>query len=403
MGAEGVGSLLLIRTLTVQSGSAEAGLFVLVTYAWLAMNVVGNALGFVAARTAAQAPQQAALHGLVETSKRLAHVLLVPLAGVILLVILGFAWRGDMEPRETLAWAIFVTAHIVRLRALVQVFVVVGSGQLGADKLFQLSAVLAFYLVAVPLASHGAPTLVLAMVYLVAVGCSSVGASQWVWSALTPTHDAAAPMEADGRTVFRDTLRMIAFAGAGFVAGNADALVARWLFEDSAFVQYSLATKVGQVVALLASLLPAVYGPRISRLHANQEWSGLRRVRRLSLVATLAISSCLAAALLALDTSIARLLSPTDGAVLLAVLWVAVPGAVLQAVALALSNAVNSVGGRGLVGLTLANAGLAVLVSTFAGHWWGAQGIAAGTVAGNILMVAGLLHITTKIFSSQRT
>lgn len=400
MGAEGVGSLYLIRAIFNSSEPAQASQFTLVTYLWLALNVIGNAVGFVAARATARIDSRTQLRTLSNHVTRVARWALLPpstLAGLALGVALAV---GGMPITLVVAWAAFLVGHVLRLSGLVRLFVLVGDGQIGSDKWYQLAVVVAFYTVAIPCASADLGIMWIAFGYLATALIAALAAAAWQQRQLppsAPTDGAGEPVESV-RSMLHQCLDMLGYAGAGFLAGNADALVARSALSDHEFVQYALAAKLGQVIALAAGLIPAMLGPRITRLHRSGDVEALARVRRLSLLLALAASVFGALILLTARTELAAWLSPARNDVLLSIVWLMGMGAVLQAASLAQANAVNNVAGRGLIGTTLASAACAVIVSLLAARPFGAIGIAAGTVAGSVVMLVGLQHVTQKAF-----
>lgn len=398
MAAEGLGSLYLIRALLQGSDGSEASQFTLVTYLWLAFNVMGASLGFVAARAAARLDHRDHLAALSVNVKHLAWRMLLPAGLAVLIALLFMVLLGQLPVLYAAAWAGFVLGHLLRLLGLVRIFIHVGDGHLGADKWYQLSFSLLFYLVAIPLAQHGLSIGWIASAYVLSALLTWMGSAVWRRGRLPSTQDSnPAPVDSP-RALGRQSLSMIGFAAAGFLAGNADAMVARALLADHAFVQYAIAAKLGQVVALVAGLIPAMFGPRITRFHQARQWSELRHARRTSLALAMGVGAAGAMLLVALQDPVAQLLSPGRHDVLSSVLWIVAAGAVLQAASLALSNAVNSVAGSGLVLVTLVSAFVAVPVSAGLGWQHGALGVATGTVVGSVAMLIGLHQVTRRAF-----
>jgi len=399
MGVEGVGSLYLIRSLLHVQGSGQASQFTLITYLWLAFNVVANSLGFVASRAAARLHDRRGLRLLVRNVSRVGKLVLIPATVCVVLAMTTLFAASRISAATAIASILFIAGHAFRVLGLLKIYVSVGDGHLGSDKWYQLSMSLGFYAFAVIAAQHGIALMWIGAIYACVGTFVFAGSARWL-AAILPS--APTTTEAVGiitpRALALQTLAMVGYTAAGFLAGNADAFIARTLLADTSFVQYAVTAKLGQVIALTAALVPAMYGPRITRAHLAVDVDALARYRRESLSVAVGLSACGALLMFALRDTIGRWLIPGGHEVFSSVLWIMAAGAILQAAALSMANAINSVGGLGLVRLTLLSAGAAICTSIPLGHYFGPVGVATGTVCGSVVMIIGLLRITSRVF-----
>lgn len=398
MGVEGLGSLYLIRDLVHGADNQQASQFTLATYLWLAFNVIGNSLGFVASRAAARLPSRGLLRPLADNVSGVAARVMAGAWIAVVAVLAAMALAGRVPASAALGWTLLLGGHVLRLMGLLRIFVSVGDGHLGADKWYQFSMSLLFYATAIVAVRNGATLPWLGLLYALCGGVLYLAGNRWLDGAL-PATDAAALAAVDSpRSLVTQSASIAGFAAAGFLAGNADALIARSLLDDPSFVQYAVTAKLGQVIALTAGLVPAMYAPRITRGFHAGDHEGVRRHRRQALAVSLGLAGVGAALLVALGQQIARWMLPNGHDVFLEVLWIMAAGAVLQAASLSMANAVNSIAGGGLIRLTVVSAVAAVGCAAVLGRVLGPFGVALGTVAGSVVMVAGLLRLTKRAF-----
>ena len=399
MGVEGVGSLYLIRALLHVQGSDQASQFTLITYLWLAFNVVANSLGFVASRAAARLHDRNGLRLLVRNVSLVGKLVLVPATACVILAMAALLAAGSTPAATAMASILFIAGHSFRVLGLLKIYVSVGDGHLGSDKWYQLSMSLGFYAFAVVAAQHGTALMWLGAIYACVGILVFAGSARWLGAILpsAPMSEEAGDVIAP-RALALQAMAMVGYTAAGFLAGNADAFIARTLLADTSFVQYAVTAKLGQVIALTAALVPAMYGPRITRAHLGADIDALARYRRESLSVAVGLSTCGALLMFALRDTIGRWLIPGGHEVFSSVLWIMAVGAILQAAALSMANAINSVGGLGLVRLTLLSAAAAICTSIPLGRYFGPVGVATGTVCGSVVMIIGLRRITSGVF-----
>ena len=288
---EGGGAILLTKSLTLNFDSDIAGVFTVITYALALSNLMITSLGPAIARAVAssESDTEKLYFNLISGRNVAKYCVILLIVLYVLFAIIKF--RTNINNIFFVAWGLYCLGHLFRLIGLYKCFELLGVGQIGVDRLYQLMFSFGYTAVALFAIWVGNGITIIALIYLCFGLIFVIVIRYWGRNFFNLKTKEKSQIGGDVG-IFKIThvklrTKVLAFeAGAlllnnvtGFFIMNGDVFVVQSLFGIKVVAEYSLYSRLAALIVAVGGLVSSMYFPLIANAWSKNKITECRRYR----------------------------------------------------------------------------------------------------------------------------